>query len=195
MMATGFDQEMARLMCEAVITPVVAFRLDLPSGVTRLHSGLGELVLDGEVFYGVGSLGDVSQAKEQLTTSPTQVSVSLTGLDQALLAAVMSERVVGCMGRLYLCLLSETGEPLRHAILFKGRVASAPIQAGEVNAIRLTLSNIFEDWKHGLPRRYTDESHRRRYPQDRFFRYQDEMANRSINWGSKKDAPGFVYKE
>jgi len=195
MIVTGFDQDMARLMCEGIVNPLLAFRLDLPSGITRLHSGLGELVLDGEVFYGVGSLGDVSQAKEQLTTSPTQVSVSLTGLDQALLGAVMSERVVGCMGRLYLCLLSETGESLRHSLLFKGRVASAPIQAGEVNAIRLTLSNIFEEWKRGLPQRYTDESHRRRYPQDRFFRFQDEMSNRSISWGSKRDAPGFIYKD
>ncbi len=195
MMANAIDMEMARLMCEPVVNPLLAFRLDLPSGVTRLHSGLGELVLDGEVFYGVGSLGDVSQAKEQLTTSATQVSVSLTGLDEPLLAVVMSERVVGCVARLYLCLLSDTGVPLRHSLLFKGRVASAPIQAGDVNAIRLTISNIFEDWKRGPPRRYTDESHRRRYPSDRFFRYQDEMANRAIHWGSKKDAPGFVYKD
>ena len=43
--------------------------------------------------------------------------------------------------------------------------------------------------------RNTDESHRRLHPDDRFFRYQNEMADRSIYWGSKKDAPGFIYKD
>ena len=29
----------------------------------------------------------------------------------------------------------------------------------------------------------------------KFFRFQDEMSNRSISWGSKRDAPGFIYKD
>lgn len=194
MIVTGPDPTMAQLLSQGVVTPLLAFCLDLPSGAARVHSGLGDLVLDGETYYGVGSLGEVGQAREQLTTSPTQISVALTGLDQSLLAAVMSEKVVGGMGRLYLVLLDETGEPTRHSLLFKGRVASAPIQAGEINAIKLTLSNVFEDWKTGLPYRYTDESHQRRHPGDRFFRYQSEMASRSLYWGSKKDAPAFNYK-
>ena len=85
--------------------------------------------------------------------------------------------------------------PLKACLQFKGRIAQTPVKAGKTNTIQLTISNIFEDWQKGLNMRNTDESHRRLHPDDRFFRYQNEMADRSIYWGSKKDAPGFIYKD
>ncbi|MNI79350.1 hypothetical protein D3C73_1358020 [compost metagenome] len=107
----------------------------------------------------------------------------------------MRERIVDRMAWLYLVVMGPDGAPLNACLQFKGRIAQTPVKAGRTNTIQLTISNIFEDWLRGLNLRNTNESHRRLYPDDHFFRYQDEMADKSIFWGSKRDAPGFVYKD
>jgi len=192
---TGLDPATIHALNHPHVTAVYALKLDLVSGVSRVHSGLGPLVINGETYYGVGSMGSVGPQKEQLSTSPTKLSVALGGLDDSLLADVMRERIVDRMAWLYLVVMSPDGAPLNACLQFKGRIAQTPVKAGRTNTIQLTISNIFEDWKRGLNLRNTDESHRRLYPDDHFFRYQSQMADRSIFWGSVKDAPGFVYED
>jgi len=192
---TGLDPATIHALNQPHVTAVYALKLDLVSGVSRVHSGLGPLVINGETYYGVGSMGSVGPQKEQLSTSPTKLSVALGGLDDSLLADVMRERIVDRMAWLYLVVMSPDGAPLNACLQFKGRIAQTPVKAGRTNTIQLTISNIFEDWKRGLNLRNTDESHRRLYPDDHFFRYQSQMADRSIFWGSVKDAPGFVYED
>ena len=194
-MIVGLDPDVISALNQPHVSALYALKLDLVSGISRIHSGLGPLVIGGETYYGVGAMGAVSPQKEQLSTSPTKLTVSLTGLDDSLLAEVMRERIVDRMAWLYLVVIGPDGVPLNASLQFKGRIAQTPIKAGKTNTIQLTISNIFEDWQKGLNLRCTDESHRRLYPNDRFFRYQNEMADKSIFWGSKKDAPGFVYKD
>ncbi|MCJ7930970.1 MULTISPECIES: hypothetical protein [Aeromonas] len=194
-MIVGLDPDVIAALNQPHVSALYALKLDLVSGVSRVHSGLGPLVIGGETYYGVGSMGSVGPQKEQLSTSPTKLTVALGGLDDSMLAEVMRERIVDRMAWLYLVVMGPDGAPLNASLQFKGRIAQTPIKAGKTNTIQLTISNIFEDWQKGLNLRCTDESHRRLYPNDRFFRYQNEMADKSIFWGSKKDAPGFVYKD
>ncbi|WP_238149121.1 hypothetical protein [Arsenophonus endosymbiont of Aleurodicus floccissimus] len=49
---------------------VIAARLDLKSSVPRAYTGVGDLVIAGETYQGVGQFGKVEQVKEQNTTSP-----------------------------------------------------------------------------------------------------------------------------
>jgi len=194
-MIVGLDPAVITALNQPHVSALYALKLDLVSGISRIHSGLGPLVIDGETYYGVGSMGSVGPQKEQLSTSPTKLPVTLGGLDDSLLAEVMRERIVDRMAWLYLVVMGPDGVPLNACLQFKGRIAQTPIKAGKTNTIQLTISNIFEDWQKGLNRRCTDESHRRLHPNDHFFRYQNEMADRAIYWGSKKDAPDFVYKD
>ena len=193
-MIVGLDPEVMAALNQPRVSALYALKLDLVSGISRIHSGLGPLVIGGETYYGVGAMGAVSPQKEQLSTSPTKLNVSLSGLDDSLLVEVMRERIVGRILRLFLVLLDDAGNVIGAALQFKGMIDQTPIKAGKTNTIQLSVSNIFESWKQGLPYRCTDESHQRLYPGDRFFRYQDQMANREIHWGSAKDAPSFRYE-
>ncbi len=194
-MIVGLDPDVIAALNQPHVSALYALKLDLVSGVSRVHSGLGPLVIGGETYYGVGSMGSVGPQKEQLSTSPTKLTVALGGLDDSMLAEVMRERIVDRMAWLFLVVIGPDGVPLNASLQFKGRIAQTPIKAGKTNTIQLTISNIFEDWQKGLNLRNTDESHRRIKPGDRFYRYQSQMADRSIYWGSKKDAPGFNYKD
>lgn len=174
---------------------VVAAKLDLKSGVTCVHTGTGNLIIAGNVYQGVGQLGAVESVKEGLSTSPTQLLLSLSGFDSKLAGEVLNERSRGRDVRLMLVAIDEdNGQPILADVIFAGQIANLSVTTGEENKIGLTVSNRFERWSIGLPDRFTDESWSKRHNGDRIFRYVAQMAERSIYWGSKKDAPSFIYK-
>ncbi|MEQ4621232.1 hypothetical protein ABN056_08390 [Providencia vermicola] len=174
---------------------VVAAKLDLKSGVTCVHTGTGNLIIAGDVYQGVGQLGAVESVKEGLSTSPTQLLLSLSGFDSKLAGEVLNERSRGRDVRLMLVAIDEdNGQPILADVIFAGQIANLSVTTGEENKIGLTVSNRFERWSIGLPDRFTDESWSKRHNGDRIFRYVAQMAERSIYWGSKKDAPSFIYK-
>ncbi|MFS3604857.1 hypothetical protein ACK6T9_17000 [Proteus vulgaris] len=173
---------------------VLAARLDLKSGVTCVHTGVGQLIIAGETYLGVGSLGEISQLKENKTTSPPQLQLKLTGFDKLLVGMVMNEQSRGREVRLMMVAIGEEGKPLLAEVLFVGQITSINVVSGEENAVCVNVSNRFERWSIGLPDRFTDESWSSRRQGDRIFRYVAQMAERAIYWGSKKDAPAFIYK-
>lgn len=174
---------------------VVAAKLDLKSGVTCVHTGTGNLIVAGEVYQGVGQFGSIESVKEGLSTSPTQLLLSLSGFDSKLVGEVLNERSRGRDVRLMLVAINEEdGKPLLADIIFAGQIANLSVTTGEDNSIGLTVSNRFERWSIGLPDRFTDESWSKRHKGDRIFRYVAQMAERAIYWGSKKNAPAFIYK-
>lgn len=190
-----FSSAMAQAMMQENVTLVYAVELDFPSGMSRTHSGLGELVIDGQTYFGVGNLGDIGTAKEVNKISPSDITVALSGLVPELIASVLNEKMINRDGNVKVVAIDDvTGKIKAADLLFVGFVSKTGLIAGERNAVSLTLSNIFERWQKGLPDRYTDESHKRKFPGDRIFRYVAQMADRSIYWGAKQDAPPFVYK-
>lgn len=193
MLINPFSTTVAQAMMNDHLDLLIAAELNFDSGVTRVHSGTGNFTIAGHNFIGVGTLGSVSEVKEQNSTSPTQLNLTLGGLDTALIATVLNENCVGKLGSLYIGVLDEDGVLIDYDVLFRGKIRSTTVVAGNKSAINLTLSNIFEDWSRGKSWRYTDESQRQRNGGDRIFRYVPQMADRSLYWGSKKDAPPFRY--
>ena len=175
------------------VTAVLAANVQFESGTAYVHSGTGTLVLGGYVYYGMGTLGAIDDVSETNTTSPTQLRMTLSGLDMSLFAKTLNERCVGRPAELYLVAMDDNGVVQVADLIFKGRVSGTGATSGDTNALQYTVSNIFEDWQRPFPDRYTDESHQAAQPGDRIFRYVAQMAERSIYWGSKKDAPGFTY--
>lgn len=194
MLYSPFSDSMVDWLSRDRVTVAIAANIQFESGTVYVHSGTGTLILGGHVYYGMGRMGSVDDASETSTTSPTQVKMTLSGLDMALFATTLNERCVGRNAEIYLVAMDDNGVVQVADLLFKGRVSSTGATAGGTNALQYTISNIFEDWQRPFPDRYTDESQQAAYPGDRIFRYVAQMSERSIYWGSKKDAPGFTYK-
>ncbi|SUC45747.1 Uncharacterised protein [Providencia stuartii] len=120
---------------------VFAAKLDLNSGVTRVHTGTGNLIIAGEVYQGVGQFGSVEAVKEALTTSPTQLLLSLSGFDSTLVGEVLNERSRGRDVRLMLVAIDDSsGQPILADVIFAGQIANLSVSTGDENAIGLTVS-------------------------------------------------------
>ncbi len=188
-----FSNDMVKAINEGYYL-VVASRLDLKSGVVRAHTGVGNIIIAGEIYQGVGQFGAIESVGENMTTSPQQLIMKLSGFDSSLIGEVMNERIRGQNAQLMLVALNEEAKPALAEVLFAGQISTIGVTTGEENEIAVTVSNRFERWSYGLPDRFTDESWSKRKKGDRIFRYVAQMADRAIYWGSKKNAPAFIYK-
>lgn len=193
MLFSPFSDQMLVAMEQPNVSMVLAAEIDFPSGVTRVHTGTGVVIIDGKTFLGVGTLGDVGSVTEENSTSSSTMSMALSGLDMSIVGETLNEECVGRTVIAYLAVMNEQGQVASANVLFEGFITDTAMEAGSNNALSYVIANIFERWSMGLPDRYTDESQQRLYPGDRFFRYVPQMAERSIYWGSKKDAPAFIY--
>ncbi|WP_436873705.1 hypothetical protein [Kosakonia sacchari] len=193
MLYSPFSDAMVDWLSRDRVTAVIAANIQFESGTVYVHSGTGTIVLNGFVYYGMGKMGAVDDVGETNSTSPAQLRLTLSGLDLSLFATTLNERCVGRQANIYLVVMDDSGVVRAADMIFQGKVSSTGATAGETNALQYTVSNIFEDWQRPFPDRYTDESHQATQPGDRIFRYVAQMAERSIYWGSKKDAPGFTY--
>lgn len=194
MFYSPFSEDMAAILSGDRVTVAVAARINFDSGPVFVHSGTGPIVLGGFVYHGVGTFGKLDDVGESHSTSPTQLKMTLSGLDMGLLSSTLNENCVGRTVEIYLLALdNDTMQVRANNLLFKGKVSSTGAKAGKNSSIQYTISNVFEDWQRPWSHRFTDESHKKSYPGDRIFRYVAQMAERSIYWGSKKDAPGFKY--
>lgn len=152
------------------------------------------MIIAGEVYLGVGSFGSIETVSENNSTSPQQLILSLSGFDSLLIADVMNERSRGRNVSLMLVALDSDGKPAVAEIVFAGQISNIGVTTGNNNEVAVTVSNRFERWSQGLPDRFTDASWTKRHKDDRIFRFVAQMAERAIYWGSKKDAPAFIYK-
>lgn len=193
MLYSPFSDAMVQALERESVIICMACEIDFESGTTRVHSGAGELVLSGYVYLGIGSLGQAGVITEASDISPTQMNLSLSGLDTELLTKALNESCVDRTVRTWLVAIGDDGNPLAIDLIHEGFISTSAAQAGKRNGISFTVSNVFEKWQEGRSDRFTDESQRALYQDDRFFRYVAQMSERSIYWGSKKDAPPFNY--
>ncbi|EKN3890760.1 TPA: hypothetical protein PXN07_004018 [Yersinia enterocolitica] len=194
MLAHPFSNAMIDYLSRPNVIPITAVRLDLVSGVVCAHTGVGPIVIGGETYLGVGIFAQIDEVTEQNGTSPSQLQIQVSGFETALLSTFTNERCRGRAVKVILAAMEDDGSIGVADLIYSGEIASANIEAGNKNIISILVTNRFERWQMALPNRFNEESHLVRAPGDHFFRYVAQMADRAIYWGSKKDAPVFVYK-
>ncbi|WP_176507155.1 MULTISPECIES: hypothetical protein [Pseudomonas] len=193
-----FSQQVVDIIGQGRFMAVYACQLDFPDGMVFAHTGTGDLVLDGITYQGVGTFGEVGQAQESSSSgSPMSVELTLNGLD----ATIISETSLkGCRGRnakLLFVVINQAGEYAAD-ILFSGRMDAAQFaysgNGSDGNAIRVPIIDRMAEWSRIATERWTDENHRARHQDDRFFFAVAQMADWPIYWGASKDAPSFSYE-
>ncbi|MCF2913377.1 hypothetical protein [Halomonas sp. Cn5-12] len=192
-----FSDSVVEMLAKPTVRLVHAAELHFKDGVARAHTGVGPLVIDGQTYEGVGNFSAVSRAREQLDSgSPSSVTLTLSGLDAPTVAATLQDRCRGRFGKLMVVAYDEDGTYAAD-ILFSGKMDAANLSYGgseDDNAISVTITDRMVDWQRGGTERWTDENHRSRHQDDRFFFAVAQLSDWPIYWGAKRDAPNFTYR-
>lgn len=199
-MATSFpfSQAVVDIIVRGNFRAVFAAQLDFVDGMVYAHTGLGELVVDGITYQGVGNFGEVGQIQESSSSSsPMSTDLTLNGLDTSILSSTTIKGCRGRFGRLLFIVMDEAGNYAAD-VLFSGRMDAAQIGYGgnseDGNKITVPIIDRMAEWSRTGTERWTDESHRARHEGDRFFFAVAQLASWPLYWGAAKDAPSFTYE-
>lgn len=155
-------------------------RLDLPAGISYLHSGVGSVDLDGHTWIGVsdplsGRLVSLSQVEEPAFGQAAAITIVLSGANREFIQSVhaTARQIEGRPADIYWCAFDgETQQPWASGLkkLFpKGRMTSPSIQWTGIGqrSVSITIENIFQAQNFAPGGRWTGADQRRRYPGDK----------------------------
>ncbi|HIF9075766.1 TPA: hypothetical protein ACX6NV_000597 [Photobacterium damselae] len=171
-----------------------AIEIKYKNATIRTHTGVGEIIINGQVYIGVGTFGAIDPVSQSSNTAPSSVGLSLSGMDPTLVAETLNEKSQGSPVKIMVCSLDENEKVTSSSIIFAGKVNDQKFKYGKVMAIALDVVDRLEDWQRKGSLRFDPSSHKTRFPNDDIFQYMSRMSEAPLYWGSKKDSPGFNYK-
>jgi len=182
---------MARDISTGFITQIEAprtklFRLveaDFPSGWVGMFTGLGELVYNGQTYLGGGSLLQFSEVKETQEVLPTNKTVTLTGLDSALLAIALGEEWQGVSITCHEGVMDESGNTYVTP-LYRGKIDNMILSNdGATGTITISIENDDYILDKSVGAYYTDADQKSRYPDDKGLDQVALIEDKQITFG------------
>jgi hypothetical protein len=183
---TAFDQEHVDF--------AIAAQMNFVSGTVRAHMGMGPLVINGNTFTGIGSVGNggvgsisaVIEQPDQRNTS--ELYLSLSGVDPTLVGKVPQRGdFFGQFASVYFLpvdpktmkILSPT-EPA----IFEGFMDQMVYTRKRGSAqIQLTVKHYDSLFEQTVGLLYTDESQKSLFSTDNFFAQLASLPNKQVIWG------------
>lgn len=168
----------------AALSPIGMVELDFASGFVRMWTGIGDLVWDGPVFTGSGSLGKISTIEETVELRAVGIQLELSGIPPEVLSIANNESWHGRQVRVYFGVLDDrrafVGEPLQ---IFSGLMDQMVLVEGSESKITLTCESQQIDLERTKARRYTAEDQRSEYPGDAGMDSVTSLQELEIVWG------------
>lgn len=184
-MPRSLTAEMEAAIAEKVIRPFLAVDLEFDSGNSRGSTLPFNVFIDGAEFLGAGKIGEISAAQEGTSTGAARISVSLSGVDNSLIAIALAEKYQGRRGTVYYGLLDEDHNVIPDPIIvFRGRMDTMPIEMDKTSKITVNIESRMADWDRPRGGRLTDEEQKRRHPGDRFLEFVAATVEAELVWGS-----------
>ena len=120
-----------------------AVDLDFEGDPFRAHQDVGDITIGGNVFTGVGDLGEVGEIDENQSLRPDKLSLKMNGLNDELVAKARATAHQGRACTIYICGRDVVDGTLLEAHeLWRGFMDTMPIQrAGGQSLLNLTLAD------------------------------------------------------
>lgn len=158
--------------------------LDFADGVVRLTNAGYTFTWGGHDWLGIGTLGSIEAISEGSGLEMYGCQLTLNGIPPEIISEAFSQNYQGRAATIWLApLTAEYAFIADPVVVFKGRMDTMDIALGETATITLAVESRLVDWDRPRIRRYNDEDQRSEFPNDRGFRYVDQMVTKDLKWG------------
>lgn len=180
----NIDSSLAAALAGGTVRPFFMATLQFKESIQKVWSGVGNLVVDGQTFSGVGSFASVGTISEGTDTQAYGTTVKLSGIDPVLLGESMNDIQPGLQALLWLGLMTEAGAVIGTPYqIFSGVVDKPSIHiAQDTVEITLNLESKMIDFARPSSRRYTSSDQRARYPHDSGFDWVEKLNDVALRW-------------
>lgn len=178
------DEAILTALSAETVRRVYLIRLDFDSGTVGWNTGFRNIVLDGVTYYGLGNVTSISAAKEEAGVKASGLTVTISGIDPAIVALLLSEPYINRPAYVHYVLLDEqdqviTGTPV---LYFRGSMDSIQGSQGTTASFDISLKSRLADWERPRKSRYSDAEQQKLYPGDKGFEFVGQMEQARIVW-------------
>lgn len=168
-----------------VIRPVFFVEMYLDSGDFLANTSDKNITVDGKLYYGVGTLGKISEYKTTIGTEATALKFTLTNIPSDMTGYIVDENTRNKRVRVAVCLLNDSYDVLSNLMWwFTGTIDSLTIDVGQIVSIAASASSRLIRWALSVNSRYTDEDQQSKYSGDRGFKFMVSLQNTTLRWGN-----------
>jgi len=205
-MSRDLNADLVTQITSPAYRPFFAIKAELDSTTLALWTGLGEISIGGVAYSGVGTFLDISDIEETAQISAKGLALTLSGIPSPLLSLALNEQYQGRLLTLLfgvtdlqrIFLLRESGDFLlleddgkiiissddAPAELFKGYIDQMIIDEGaQESSISVSVESKLIDLERARIFRYTDQSQKATFPNDKGFEFVDSLQDKKFNWG------------
>lgn len=159
-----------------------------PTETIYNHTGVGNVVINGITYMGVGEFGSVGSIENVSDANPATVEVSLIGIPSQIFNIVMQANVRGSDVTIYKVIYSADGQVLAAEPIIVGQVTGYTWEFEQTGAFTLEVADEFTLYERPLQKYYTYSSWLADHPDDHFWRYVAQLSGLTIYWGNDVDA-------
>ncbi len=190
-MSVLFTQTEIALLRAPHVAQAWFVQLDLPSGASRLHNGVGTINIGGFDWRGIsdpiaGVLVGISGLEEPTIGSAAAVNLTLSGASRAFFQSVDRDarRIEGRYAAVYFAVFNgETQAPISSLVplFFHGRMSSPKIRAEGIGlrTVSLTIEGPWAGLGFRTGRKWNGAGQRAAYPGDAGMDYVGQKVNES----------------
>lgn len=185
-MSRQMTAAMLAAMQADVCEPILLFKLATTGGDVRVWSGIGDITFNSEVYQGVGTLGRISEILETEGLEAAGVALELSGVPTSMISTALGQMRQDKVGTIWLGFLDSSKQLVADPIeIFSGLTDAAEIdpEGPDTSKILANLESRMIRLKRAKVSRFTDESQKVNFPNDRGFEYVNGLQDAQIVWG------------
>ena len=149
-------------------------------------TGIGSVSWNSQTWQGLGAFLGLTTAEDSSTVEAKGITLTLSGIDPAVLPDALDDIIVGVPVTVYLALYDSSHTLIADPVVaWAGRMDQPTF---DVNPTEVILSINCEsrllDMNVAVDRRYTNEDQQMTYPGDLCFMFVDGLQQQTLFWGS-----------
>lgn len=182
----GYDPATIAALNSQNVKWLVLVKVDFDSGTLAFCSSFKEYEYDGVSYIGAGTLGSVSSTTENPNLDPADYTISLSGVRDATMSAILNEDYLNRKAQCLVAALDDNDEIIGvPMVYFRGLIDSIEGVYSSAPEIRITVKNRLAEWNKSRISRYTNQEQLARYPGDKGFEYVAEIASKQVTWPAR----------
>jgi hypothetical protein len=166
------------------LQPALFVQASFSNETVYIWSGTGSITWNGQTWAGLGALLGVSAAEDGSTVEARGITITLSGLNSALLAEALGSYQLGLPVTVYLGFFSDGSLVASPIAAWAGRMDQPTIEVGADTAtISINCESRLIEMNNSVDRRYTLQDQQMDHPGDLGFQFVDGLQEMTLNWG------------
>lgn len=186
-MARDLHANMAAEIVKPVISPFLLFECTLAdNSVARYWTGHGPLSWGGNTYVGSGMFIGIGPIDESAEIKGQGVTVVLNGVPLAAISLALASLANGRQGIIRLGMFDPSNNViLNPKVMFRGRLDGCEIKDGIDATLSLSYEHELTRLLHPNEWRWTDESQKKLYPDDRGLEHIAALQDIQVPFGNE----------